>query len=255
MKKIALGILFGLIILVTSGVSTAGMLIPASDIAKERAKGPENSPVIERTETGEWDLERVDFIHFVRPETPGKAPKTETCYKLLGVKWTSLPVKYVINPVNEDGLPAKFIANAISASAETWDGATSSELFDDVYTLDDTAQYGVQNYQNALVFADYPNSNVIAVTSIWFTRVGKKIVEFDILFNTDFVWGDAGVNQAVMDLQNIATHELGHGAGLNDIYSISCSVVTMYGYSTEGETKKRTLEGPDVAGLQKLYGL
>ena len=57
-----------------------------------------------------------------------------------------------------------------------------------------------------------------------------------------------------MDLQNIATHELGHSAGLNDIYSSTCSEVTMYGYSSYGETKKRTLEQPDITGLQKIYG-
>jgi len=104
-------------------------------------------------------------------------------------------------------------------------------------------------------FGDYPNDNVIAVTSVWFTRVGKRIVEFDQLYNTRFTWGDATVNPAVMDLQNIATHELGHGVGLADIYSTTCSAVTMYGYSTEGETQKRTLEQPDITGLQRMYGL
>jgi len=58
-----------------------------------------------------------------------------------------------------------------------------------------------------------------------------------------------------MDLENIATHEIGHGAGLNDIYSSSCTAVTMYGYSDYGETSKRTLEIPDIQGLQTLYGI
>jgi hypothetical protein len=29
----------------------------------------------------------------------------------------------------------------------------------------------------------------------------------------------------------------------------------MYGYSNYGETQKRTLEPPDVKGLQTLYGI
>ena len=57
-----------------------------------------------------------------------------------------------------------------------------------------------------------------------------------------------------MDLENIATHELGHGLGLGDLYKDACSDVTMFGYSTEGETKKRTLEPADIAGIQELYG-
>ncbi|MEK6820514.1 MAG: hypothetical protein AABX71_02265, partial [Nanoarchaeota archaeon] len=31
-------------------------------------------------------LERIDLIHYAKPENPGKPGKTETCYKLLGVK-------------------------------------------------------------------------------------------------------------------------------------------------------------------------
>jgi len=82
------------------------------------------------------------------------------------------------------------------------------------------------------------------------------------MFDTDYTWGNAGLTSetelgdtSVMDLQNIATHELGHGVGLADIYSSTCSAVTMYGYSDYGETQKRTLETPDITGLQTLYGI
>ncbi|MEM3555992.1 MAG: matrixin family metalloprotease [Candidatus Micrarchaeia archaeon] len=229
---------------------SASMIIPANDNAKENAKAPEKSPVI----GDNWELERVDFIHYAKPPNEGKPPKTEGCYKLLGVKWNSLPVTYVINPTNPEGLDEGFVTGAVSASAETWDGATSSELFNNVYMIDSSAQYGVLDSKNTVAFGDYPNDNVIAVTSIWYNRRTKKIVEFDILFNTRFNWGDATSNPVVMDLENIATHELGHGVGLNDVYSTMCSAVTMYGYSTEGETQKRTLEQADIVGLQKMYG-
>ena len=58
----------------------------------------------------------------------------------------------------------------------------------------------------------------------------------------------------MVDLQNIATHEIGYGVGLDDVYETACSEVTMYGYSENGETKKRTLDEPDIEGIQKLYG-
>ncbi len=237
-------------VLLLSVAATASMLIPANDKAKENGKAPDNSPVIDES----WDLERVDFIHYAKPASPPKGPKAETCYKLMGVKWKTSPVSYVINPNNPQSLAEEFVTSIIATSAETWDAATLTELFNDAYAVDYSAQYGVQNYVNAIDFGDYPDNNVIAVTSVWYTPAGKRIVEFDMRFNTRFSWGDATVNNATMDLQNIATHELGHGAGLADIYSTTCSQVTMYGYSAYGETNKRTLEQPDITGLQQMYG-
>jgi len=156
--------------------------------------------------------------------------------------------------VNADGLSESFVTSAISASAEAWDNATSRELFNNAYGIDSSAQYGLRDNKNSIVFGNYPDPGVIGITSIWFTRQGKQIVEFDTLFNTAFHWGDATVDPTKMDLQNIAVHESGHGVGLGDIYSSSCSEVTMYGLSNYGETKKRTLEQPDIIGLQKMYG-
>jgi len=237
-------------ILVLTGMVAASMIIPANENAKENAQAPKNSPMIEE----DWDLERVDFIHYVKPAALGVG-KPETCYKLLGVKWTTLPVNYIINPSNPQGLSESFVTSTISTSAETWDAVTSKELFNDLYSINYTAQYGVQNFQNAIVFGDYPDSGVIGVTSVWYTRIGKRIVEFDMLLNTDFLWGDATIDASKMDLQGIAVHELGHSVGLGDIYSTSCSTVTMFGYSTEGETSKRSLEQPDMTGLRKMYGI
>lgn len=240
-----------LIVLVLLSISsTASMIIPANDKAKENAKAPENSPVIGNS----WDLERVDFIHYARPEKAAKPPAADTCYKLLGVKWTSLPASYAINPNNLYGLSEEFVTGSISTAAETWDAATSKEILSNIYSLNYNAQYGIRDFQNAIVFGEYPDSNAIAVTSIWYSRRTKQIVEFDMIFNTKFAWGDSTTTPNVMDLQNIATHEFGHAVGLDDLYTTSCSAVTMYGYSSYGDMEKRTLEQPDITGLQKMYG-
>jgi len=201
-------------------------------------------------------LDKITFIHYKDGtiKEVGKAVSKETCYKLMGVKWSILPVKYVINPTNPQGLTKEFVTSAISTSAETWDAATSKELFANSYFVSYTTQYGVQDYQNAITFGDYPTANVIAVTTVWYTRYGKQIIEFDQLYNTRFTWGDATNGPTVMDLQNIATHELGHAVGLDDIYTKSCTVVTMFGYSNNGEIIKRTLEPADVTGLRSIYG-
>ncbi|PIY90859.1 MAG: hypothetical protein COY72_01225 [Candidatus Nealsonbacteria bacterium CG_4_10_14_0_8_um_filter_35_10] len=242
MRKIGLGILVGIVVLALSGV-----VVAISNQGAEKAKAP--------------DLEKIEFIHwkkdFAKPEG-AKVPKPPSCYKFLTptkVKWTVLPANYVINPTNPQYLGEDFIKSAVFNSAETWDAATSKELMNDTYTIDYTATYGVQDYENAITFGNYPTAGVIAVTTVWYNPATKAIVEFDVMFDTDWTWGDATASSTVMDLQNIATHELGHGVGLADVYDTVCSTVTMYGYSDYGEIQKKTLETPDITGLQTLYGI
>ena len=240
-----------LVTLLIVSIASASMLVPVNDNAKDNSKAPENSQVIGEN----WDLERVDFIHYAKQSSPARPSKQTTCYKLMGVKWNNLPVDYVINPTNTQSLDENFVLDTIALSAETWDNEISRELFNNGYTVDPNAIYGDQNFKNAIVFGDYGDSNAIAVTSVWFVRTTKQIVEFDIIFNTRFNWGNADIDPSLMDLQNIATHEFGHSFGLDDIYLSSCSSVTMYGYSYEGDTSKRILENPDILGLRKLYGI
>jgi len=234
MRKIGLGILVGIVVLALSGV-----VVAISNQGAEKAKAP--------------DLEKIEFIHwkkdFAKPEG-AKVPKPPSCYKFLTptkVKWTVLPANYVINPTNPQYLGEDFIKSAVFNSAETWDAATSKELMNDTYTI--------QDYENAITFGNYPTAGVIAVTTVWYNPATKAIVEFDVMFDTDWTWGDATASSTVMDLQNIATHELGHGVGLADVYDTVCSTVTMYGHSDYGEIQKKTLETPDITGLQTLYGI
>lgn len=213
-------------------------------------------------------LDKITFIHYkdgtvkeigVNRATFGGGNK---CYSLLGVKWSSLPVNYLIDSTNS-GMSSDEVINAIAASTKTWDDATSKYLFNPYVIAYPSATWddGIINpvdYQNEYVFGPVTSygftNNVIAVTNIWYTRYGRQIVDYDVLFNTYYTWGDATVNPLLMDLQNIATHETGHGLGLADIYNSGCSAVTMFGYSGNGETSKRDLAQPDITGLQKMYG-
>lgn len=227
MKKILYAILIGAII---SGLAQTTVADPKK----------EKEPV-----------DRITFIHYrdgtVKVEgKPAPAKGGPTCYKLLGIKWTKLPISYVVNPDVD--------VNAILAATTEWDSHTGATLFDG-YSTDTSANFDDSpDGRNEYSVGNYPQSGVIAVTRIWYTRYTKSIVEYDVMFDSDFNWGNATQNLNLMDWQNIATHETGHGLGLSDVYQSACSEVTMYGYSDYGETDKRTLEQPDITALQKLYG-
>jgi len=80
------------------------------------------------------------------------------------------------------------------------------------------------------------------------------IYEVDIVFNTFHKWGiNPSKRDRAFDIQNIATHEFGHPVGLDDLYDEIYSELTMYGYSSKGETKKRSLEEGDILGAQARY--
>lgn len=161
MKKIGLGILVTVVILSLSGVAIA-----ISNQGAEKTKAP--------------DLEKVEFIHwkkgFAKPET-AKAPKPPTCYKFLTptkVRWSTLPVSYLINPTNPQGLTESFVASAVSNSAEIWDTATGKELMNDSYAVDYAAAYGVQDYKNSISFGNYSTVGVIGVTTAWYNPAQKR---------------------------------------------------------------------------------
>jgi len=211
-------------------------------------------------------LTKITFIHYkkdkdpVKPNDANKPPKAPgtTCYGYLakGAKWkTTEP--YLINPVNNSGLSPNFVETAVTSGVAEWERyggnifgrgtLNSSAIFNDSET----------DGQNVTVFGSYPDARVIAITNIWGYFSGpvqtRQLLEWDMLFNTNFTWGDAKSNLLVMDLQNIATHELGHSAGMNDLYMSTCTLETMYGYSTEGETIKRDLNPGDITGIKALY--
>lgn len=208
-------------------------------------------------------LEMIEIVHykkdFVKPEGVGnKPPKTVSCYGFIsGLAKLIATEDVLINPVGS-GLAAEQVVAGIQTAANTWDIQTNKSLFG-TFSIDETANFdSIADGRNEVSFGDYSQAGVIAVTRMWGYFSGKAssryLSQFDMMFDTDFVWGDAAIDATLMDLQNIATHELGHALGLNDQYSGSCTTVTMYGYSYEGDIAKRTLETPDITGLRTLYG-
>lgn len=163
-----------------------------------------------------------------------------------GVKWsaTDIPVGYYINETTDD-IPDE--GTACQAAAQTWsDVATSS--FEFQYLGPTTRLAPILDGYNVLSWGSTGGS--IATTYIWY--VGDTIIECDMEFEDDFNWGTNGASN-LMDVQNIATHEFGHFLLLLDLYNSTDSEKTMYGYGSYGETKKRTLDPDDIAGISFIY--
>jgi len=210
------------------------------------------------------ELKQITIIHYAKPESPpGKAkkdneppPPDNGVYVLLGPKLIETAL-YYINPTSApDGAVAE-----INEAFEAWDAVTDAELFNYV---DTTTRIGINlDGQNTVSWIRILPRNIIGVASYWTEeKEGKTaIVEFDIAFNAFLKWGvdpdDEGPIELkrAYDVENIAIHEAGHALGLADLYGETHYELTMYGYSSTGETQKISLEAGDIAGAQHLYGI
>ena len=185
-------------------------------------------------------------------------PDTSGCYGFLskGAKWkTTEP--YIVDPTNTEGLSETFITSTVAADIGKWETAAGKDILgDEIAGVVDGADTVSTDGKNEVMFGSIASEGAIAVTIVWGIFGGnprnRELVEWDMIFDeVDFDWGIADPNK--MDFENIAIHELGHSVGLDDLYTTECSEQTMYGYATEGETKKSTLESGDITGIRKLY--
>jgi hypothetical protein len=212
-------------------------------------------------------LSKVTFIHFRRapakPPWAGGGGKTQEqgyyAYIANGARWR-LTEPFTLNPVNSSGMTAGFVQSTVATAMLEWEKYGGEMIFGALST-DYTAHYDDSKTDglNTVSFGDLDDDNIIAITSVWGYFYGppktREIVEADLLFNEFYHWGDADPTPTVMDLLNIAVHEIGHCAGMDDLYVSGAALETMYGTSVEGETIKRDLYTGDITGIKKLYGV
>jgi hypothetical protein len=197
------------------------------------------------------DIVKYTFVHYQASGKPAKPGNTEVSYSLYkgGVKWADgVVVSYKVNDSGA-GVPSNAISK-IEAAFSEWDSYTTRVLFAD--SAETTTKSIVEYDGDNIIFWSSFQQGVIAVCNFWVNNKTKQILEFDIQFNTYYKWDTSGAEDA-MDVQNIATHEIGHTLVLNDLYRTQYSAETMYGYSDYGETYKSTLNSGDIAGIRALY--
>jgi len=186
---------------------------------------------------------------------------TSTCYSLFakGASWkTTEP--YITS--NESGNEIDLVLT--ETSLETWDSEVGFNIFGTGSSgTTDGADTVSPDDKNEVQFESLGLDGTIAYAIVWGIFSGRpserELVEWDVVFNSDYAFGDAGTTDednlgdtSVMDYQNIATHEFGHSLGLTHPGN-TCTDETMYAFASAGETKKRTLGDGDVVGVNKLY--
>lgn len=170
-------------------------------------------------------------------------------YSYGGGKLTGNKTTYVVNPNTMDTVDE---LAAIQAAADTWNGANAS--FELVYGGTTSKTDVSMDGENSIIWANYDIGAIATTTTWWYENDNNTIAESDIIFNDyGYNWG-TDRSSSRMDVQTIATHELGHWLQLLDLYGDIDSKKIMYGYANVGEIK-RILNTNDVAGITEIYGL
>jgi uncharacterized protein YgiM (DUF1202 family) len=173
-------------------------------------------------------------------------------------------MSFAINPTcSNTDLSSSEIVSAMESGMREWNSHLARPLFSMSNYVDTGAHASKKNDGvNAISFAELA-SDVLAVTKTYYNTkyplpegypAKYAAVESDITFNTKYVnWTNVDKNPSGMDLQSLATHELGHALGLGDVYGSQYSYVTMYAYGVSGDKGARSLAEPDLKGLSKFY--
>ncbi len=186
----------------------------------------------------------------------------EKCYSIYakGAKW-KVTEDYIIDPSNDLGLQDQDVLNAINDAVATWDTSSSSDIFgSEIPGIVDGIDSVSPDNKNEVMFGDL-GPNTLGVTITWGYFSGppptRQLIEWDQMYNqVDFKNWSIDPDGAVpenFDFLSVATHEMGHSAGLSHP-SDTCVNETMYRYISTGDDKDRDLYTGDIAGIKNLYG-
>ncbi len=165
-------------------------------------------------------------------------------------KWAIHKVHYRINPANQDVSNADAIT-AVRYAAQQWTNQ-SQAAFHFVYDGTSSSTTIDYNGQNLVLFRNAYGTTQTTHATTYTWRVGTEIVEADMVFwdkaVTYIVRGTSCTTEFF--IEDVGIHEFGHALGLDHVTN---TAATMYGHSSACTTKRMTLAGDDIAGVEALY--
>lgn len=157
-----------------------------------------------------------------------------------------------------DDVPGRSLETALRLAIQEWNaaGGTAATLVEDLSAASRArADWEADDIHLVLFDEDDasgffpPGSSTVALTPIWFLADGA-IQDADVLLNgAGFTFTTSGA-PGHFDVQDVATHELGHLLGLDHT---GCASATMHPYVDQGIVLQRSLAEDEKSGLRDAY--
>ncbi len=175
------------------------------------------------------------------------------------LRWASPgAIAITVNATGSDDITDGSHLPALQLAIRAWNDATgtTATLVEDVSGTGRARTDWEADDLHTLIFDEddssgyFPNgTGIVALTPVWFNGSGV-IADADVIFNgSDFSFTTDGALGA-FDVQDVATHELGHLLGLDHS---GWAGATMYPYVDPAVILHRSISGDDERGLRDAY--
>ena len=176
------------------------------------------------------------------------------------IRWKESCFQYSIH---KDGLPDiddAALHDTIRASFDAWENVDCSYFYfietddaacDDIGYVEDTGNMNLLVFRTEKWEVDNEHDpSAIALTTTSWDDLSGRMLDADIEFNAEYFNFGIDGSRNLVDLQNTATHEIGHMLGLDHSNKTDATMAPTAGM---GDVDKRTLASDDEDGLCALY--
>lgn len=168
------------------------------------------------------------------------------------LNWSSSTISWRLNTAGSDNVADGSHEAAIQAAFDEWQNVSGSAIRFSRGSDTSSKSAGTSSH---VIFFDESNgsgffpagSGIVAITPISYDTGNGRILDADIIFNgRDWNFSTDGT-PGTYDIQDIATHEIGHFVGLDHSPVLSG---TMWPYVSQGQTLHRSLTGDEHSGAK-----